>query len=179
MEATALIYRFDNFTLDTKLVELKCGAEPRSVEPQVFNLLLHLIENREHVVSKDELIETVWGGRVVSDATIGSRINAARRAVGDSGKDQAIIKTTPRRGFRFVAEVLQDDAVPSNRPVSTLDEETKSEPSSEIAAEIGSDDFGFSDSAYSSKFVILSPSGSSVSLLMAASAGNVNSSACQ
>ncbi len=132
----ALIYRFVNFTLDTELVELRCGAEPRPVEPQVFNLLLHLIESRGHVVSKDELIETVWGGRVVSDATLSSRINAARRAVGDSGKDQAIIKTMPRRGFRFVAEVLQDCAVRSSRPLSTLDEKTKSEPSSDVAAEI-------------------------------------------
>ena len=131
-----MIYRFDNFTLDTELVELRCGAELRPVEPQVFNLLLHLIENRGHVVSKDELIETVWGGRVVSDATLSSRINAARRAVGDSGKDQAIIKTMPRRGFRFVAEVLQDRAVRSSRPVSTLDEKTRSEPSSDVAAEI-------------------------------------------
>lgn len=100
-----MIYRFDNFTLDTELVELRCGAEPRPVEPQVFSLLVHLIENRDRVVGREELINSVWNGRIVSDATLNSRLNAARRAVGDTGKLQSTIRTIVRRGFRFVAKV--------------------------------------------------------------------------
>ena len=77
------------------------------VEPQVFSLLACLIENRDRVVTKDEVIEMVWDGRIVSDGTLNSRINLARKAVGDDGKAQAVIKTFPRRGFRFVAEVVE------------------------------------------------------------------------
>jgi len=105
-----MIYRFAEFALDTELYELTRDGAPVAVEPQVFSLLLHLIENRDQVVSKDDLVSSVWKGRIVSDATLSSRINAARRAVGDSGKKQAIIRTIPRRGFRFVAEA---------RPVGT------------------------------------------------------------
>ena len=100
-----MIYSFGQCELDTERLELSHDGELQAVEPQVFSLLVHLIENREHVVSKDDLIEAVWEGRIVSDATLSSRINAARRAVGDSGKDQTVIKTMPRRGFRFVAPV--------------------------------------------------------------------------
>jgi TolB-like protein len=75
------------------------------VEPQVFDLLLHLTQNANRVVSKDELIEGVWNGRAVSDAALNSRINAARRAIGDSGEKQAIIRTVQRRGFLFAADV--------------------------------------------------------------------------
>tara|TARA_B100000315_G_scaffold177300_1_gene165858 strand:+ start:1364 stop:2836 length:1473 start_codon:yes stop_codon:yes gene_type:complete len=77
----------------------------------VFSLLVCLIENRDRVVSKDELIELVWEGRIVSDGTLNTRINAARKAVGDDGKAQAVIKTFPRRGFRFVAQVNGDEEV--------------------------------------------------------------------
>ena len=102
-----MIYGFDAYRLDTDRLELWQGERAVAVEPQVFHLLQHLIENRERVVSKDELIEHVWGGRAVSDATLSSRINAARRALGDSGADQAVIRTVVRRGFRFVAEVAE------------------------------------------------------------------------
>jgi pimeloyl-ACP methyl ester carboxylesterase/DNA-binding winged helix-turn-helix (wHTH) protein len=104
-----MIYSFDKCELDTERLELRRDGELQAVEPQVFSLLVHLIENREHVVSKDNLITAVWDGRIVSDATLSSRINAARRAVGDSGKDQAVIKTMPRRGFRFVAPMEQGE----------------------------------------------------------------------
>ena len=102
----ALIYRFDQFTLDTESLELLQAGKPIEVEPQVFSLLACLIENCDRVVSKDELIEIVWDGRIVSDGTLNTRINSVRRAVGDDGKAQAVIKTFPRRGFRFVAEMV-------------------------------------------------------------------------
>ena len=98
------MYRFLDFTLDPERLELRRASALVEVEPQVFSLLVCLLENRERVVTKDELIETVWNGRIVSEATMSSRISAARSAVGDDGKAQAVIKTFPRRGFRFIAE---------------------------------------------------------------------------
>ncbi len=100
-----LQFHFSNHVLDVDLRELTRGGESIAVEPQVFDLLIHLIENRDHVVTKDDLIETIWDGRIVSESTLTSRINAARRAVGDSGKDQAVIRTIARKGFRFVGDV--------------------------------------------------------------------------
>jgi DNA-binding winged helix-turn-helix (wHTH) protein len=90
-------------------LELKRGGEAVDVEPQVFSLLACLVENRGRVVSKDELIEMVWDGRIVSDGTLNTRINSVRRAVGDDGKRQAVIKTFPRRGYRFVAALEGDE----------------------------------------------------------------------
>jgi TolB-like protein/cytochrome c-type biogenesis protein CcmH/NrfG len=101
----AVQFHFSDHVLDVNLRELTRGGESVAVEPQVFDLLVHLIENRDHVVTKDDLIETVWDGRIVSESTLTSRINAARRAVGDSGKDQAVIRTIARKGFRFVGDV--------------------------------------------------------------------------
>src|SRR6266568_2671639 len=75
------------------------------VEPQVFDLLVYLVQNRDRVVSKDDLIASVWGGRIVSDSTLTSRINAARNAVGDSGRVQKLIRTIARKGLRFVGTV--------------------------------------------------------------------------
>ena len=98
-------FHFSNHVLDVDLRELTRGGERVEVEPQVFDLLVHLIQNRAHVVTKDDLIETVWDGRIVSESTLTSRINAARKAVGDSGKDQALIRTLARKGFRFVGHV--------------------------------------------------------------------------
>ena len=101
-----MLLQFDKFLLDTDRRELRGGdGEVVHVEPQVFDLLLHLTQNANRVVSKDELIERVWDGRAVSDAALNSRINAARRAIGDSGEKQAIIRTVQRRGFLFAAEV--------------------------------------------------------------------------
>jgi TolB-like protein len=98
-------FLFDNHTLDIDRRELHCGSSPVAVEPQVFDLLIYLVENRSRVVSKDDLIASVWGGRIVSDSTLASRINAARRAIGDNGKDQRLIRTVARRGVRFVGAV--------------------------------------------------------------------------
>src|SRR3954463_8191622 len=100
-----MLVRFGSYELDRDRRELRFGNVPVHVEPQVLDLLIYLVANREHVVSKDEMVDAVWGGRIVSDVTLNSRINAARRAVGDNGKTQALIRTVPRRGFRFVGEV--------------------------------------------------------------------------
>jgi TolB-like protein len=98
-------FLFADHVLDADRRELLRGAAPVAVEPQVFDLLLHLLHNCDRVVSKDDLIASVWGGRIVSDSTLTSRINAARKAVGDSGEDQRLIRTIARKGFRFVGDV--------------------------------------------------------------------------
>ena len=98
-------FAFSGHKLDIERRELCRGADAIAIEPQVFDLLVHLITNRDHVVSKGDLIEAVWAGRAVSDSTLTSRINAARRAVGDSGVEQKLIRTIARKGFRFVGEV--------------------------------------------------------------------------
>jgi TolB-like protein len=89
-----------------------------AVEPQVFDLLVYLLENRDRVVSKDDLIDKIWGGRIVSDSTLTSRINAARKAIGDSGSDQKLIRTVPRKGFRFVGAVLAQLSCPAGGSVA-------------------------------------------------------------
>ena len=115
-----MIYRFGKITLDTESYELAQDGEASPIEPQVFSLLQFLIENRGRVLSKDEIIEQVWDGRIVSDAALNSAINAARRGVGDNGKDQSVIKTFPRRGFRFVAHVTDDgDGVAASNAMSS------------------------------------------------------------
>ena len=96
---------FADHTLDVDRRELCRGSERIAVEPQVFDLLTYLVQNRDSVVSKDDLIASVWGGRIVSDSTLTSRINAARKAVGDSGEDQKLIRTIARKGIRFVGDV--------------------------------------------------------------------------
>jgi TolB-like protein len=106
---------FGSCELDLDRQELRRGGVPIHVEPQVFDLIAHLVRNRDRVVSKDELIDTIWGGRVISEAALSSRINAARRAVGDTGEDQALIRTIHKRGFRFVAAVEEAGAEPSPR----------------------------------------------------------------
>jgi TolB-like protein/Tfp pilus assembly protein PilF len=100
-----LQFYFDDHVLDIGRRELRRGSRPIAVEPQVFDLLLYLIRNRDRVVTKDDLIESVWGGRIVSDSALASRLNAARKAVGDSGKTQRTIRTMPRKGVRFVGTV--------------------------------------------------------------------------
>ncbi len=108
-------FLFENHVLDTDRRELRRGSQPVAVEPQVFDLLIYLVENRDRVVSKDDLIASIWGGRIVSELTLTSRINAVRKAVGDSGEEQKLIRTIARKGLRFVAEVRveQTDAGPA------------------------------------------------------------------
>ena len=108
----SLRYLFDEYVFDTDLRELHRGAQVISVAPQVFDLLDYLIRNRECVVSKDDLIRAVWKGRIVSDAALTTRLNAVRSAIGDTGEKQHLIKTLPRKGFRFVARVQEDQKRP-------------------------------------------------------------------
>ena len=107
-----MLYIFNNFVLDTDRRELRAGCKAVDVEPQVFDLLEYLIRHRERVVSRDELIETIWGGRTVSESALSTRINAIRTAIGDSGIQQHLIKTLPRRGIRFVGEVREEQKAP-------------------------------------------------------------------
>jgi TolB-like protein len=97
-------FSFDNHVLDTDLRELRRGGEIVAVQPQVFDLLAHLLTHRDRVVSRDDLIALVWSGRTVSDSTVDSRINAARNAIGDNGKEQRLIRTIARKGLRFIAD---------------------------------------------------------------------------
>jgi TolB-like protein len=98
-------FLFAGHTLDTDRRELHRGAETIALEPQVFDLLVYLVENRDRVVTRDDLIASVWGGRIVSESTLATRINAARKALGDSGEAQKLIRTIARKGLRFVADV--------------------------------------------------------------------------
>ena len=121
---------FDNHTLDTDRRQLRCNSDSIAVQPQVFDLLVYLVQNRARVVSKDDLIASVWGGRMVSESTLTSRINAARKAVGDSGKDQRIIRTIARKGLRFVGAVQVRPAGDATAPVAKQppDEKQKETP---------------------------------------------------
>lgn len=103
-------YSFDSFSLDTDRFELSRAGTPIHIEPQVLELLVLLVENRDRMVSKDEIIERVWRGRVVSEAAVSSRVKAARQALGDDGQAQRYIRTVHRKGFRFIAEVRSGGA---------------------------------------------------------------------
>ena len=104
----ALLLR--RLALDTERRELRRGDAPVAVEPKVFDLLAYVIENRGRVVSRDDLIAHVWGGRIVSEAAIARCINGARNAIGDSGEAQRLIKTLQRKGLRFVGVVREEKA---------------------------------------------------------------------
>ena len=105
-------YFFEDCALDTDRRELRRGADVVPTTPQVLDLLEYLIRSRDRVVSKDDLINAIWNGRVVSDAALTTRLNAVRRAIGCSGGQQRLIKTFPRRGFRFVGAVHDEDRCP-------------------------------------------------------------------
>ncbi len=92
-------FQFGGYSIDPDRRELRRGAELIEIGPQVFDLLIFLISNRERVVSKDDVLDAVWAGRIVSESTLTSRINAARRAIGDSGAEQMLIKRSPARDF--------------------------------------------------------------------------------
>jgi TolB-like protein len=114
-------FAFGDYVLDAGRRELRRGGEPVALEPQVFDLLVYLIRNRDRVVSKDDLIEAIWGGRIVSDSAVTSRLNAVRKAIGDSGAAQSLIRTVPRRGVHFVGKVSeQSTVVAADHAVSSL-----------------------------------------------------------
>ena len=102
-------FRFGDHALDIERRELRRGTELISLEPRVFDLLIYLVRNRGRVVSKDDLIRCVWGGRIVSDSALTTRLNAARKAVNDSGAAQCVIRTVQRKGVRFTGEVTEDE----------------------------------------------------------------------
>jgi TolB-like protein/Flp pilus assembly protein TadD len=115
-----LLFLFENFVLDCDRRELRRGAAPVPVEPKVFDFLTYLIQHRERVVSKDELIAAVWQGRIVSDSALATCINAARSAVADDGEQQRLLKTLARKGLRFVGSVKEGDkpvSMPTADPV--------------------------------------------------------------
>ena len=118
-----MLYLFEDFVLDTDKRELRRGADVVSVAPQVFDVLDYLIRNRERVVSKDDLVTAIWEGRIISDAALTTRLKAVRSAIGDSGEGQRLIKTLPRKGFRFVGRVREEQG-----PGRTLDGGTPVEP---------------------------------------------------
>ena len=115
--STEVIYRFGNYRIDTTRFEITRGGHAMAVEPQVLELLIVLIEHRDQVVSKDQLLEKIWKGRIVSDTTLSSRIKSARQLIGDDGTRQDYIKTIHGRGFRFVGDVETETTPTSTEPL--------------------------------------------------------------
>ena len=103
-------FSFDEFEIDVAQYELRRLGKVVPIEPQVFDLLVHLVRNRNRIISKNELIDAVWMGRIVSEAAFSSRMSAARRAIGDNGAGQVLIRTHYKRGFSFVGNVSEDTA---------------------------------------------------------------------
>ena len=120
---------FAGHTIDPRRQELRRAGQTVHVEPQVYDLLVYLVQHRDRIVSKDELLDAVWHGRIVSEAALSSRINAARKAIGDDGDRQALIKTIHRRGFRFVGEVSEATEAPDAPPAPALPAAVSSKPS--------------------------------------------------
>jgi DNA-binding winged helix-turn-helix (wHTH) protein len=102
-----MLFSFEDYVLDTGRRELRRGRAVIAVQPQVFDLLEYLISNRERVVTKDDMLDAIWGGRIVSESALTTRINAARAALGDNGEAQRLIRTLPRKGIRFVGVVRE------------------------------------------------------------------------
>lgn len=100
-----MLYSFDHYELDTERYEIRRDGNVQHVEPQVFNFLQFLIENKNRVVTREEIIEAIWHGRLVSDTTVSSCVKSARKILGDDGEHQKYIKTTRGRGFQFVADL--------------------------------------------------------------------------
>jgi len=124
-------YAFEDYVLDPERRELTRGAETVAVGPKVFDLLVYLVQHRDRVVSKDDLLQAVWNGRIVSESTLTSHINAVRRVIGDSGEAQRLIRTIARKGFRFVGDIRD---LPASDVGSALATETAG--STEISAPV-------------------------------------------
>jgi DNA-binding winged helix-turn-helix (wHTH) protein len=108
-EGNALGLVFGDYVLEIERRELRRAGAPVALPPQIFDLIVYLVQNRDRVVSKNDLLEAVWSGRIVSDSAMTTAINAARRAIGDNGEKQALIRTIHRKGIRFIGEVTEDD----------------------------------------------------------------------
>src|SRR4051812_47176079 len=143
-----MLFTFRDCELDLRRHELRRSGAVVHLEPQVFDLLVFLLHNRDRIVSKDEILDAVWDGRIVSEAALSSRINAARKAVGDTGNEQAVIRTFHKRGFRFVSEVVEgpDPGLGPNPgyterrssgPESTRPEDLSAEASADPAIDAG------------------------------------------
>jgi TolB-like protein len=104
-----LQFAFEGYVFDLDRRELTRGSEAIAIGPQVFDLLAYLLQNRTRVLSKDNLIDAVWGGRIVSESTLTSHINAVRKAIGDTGEEQRLVRTIARKGYRFVGDVRESD----------------------------------------------------------------------
>ena len=164
-----LLYLFENYALDPDQCELRRGVAVVSVEPQVFDLLVYLVSNRDRVVSKEDLLASVWGGRIVSESTLGSRINAVRRVIGDNGEQQRLIRTIIGKGVRFVGSVrearrpadisasllIRDLALPDKPSIAVLPfANLSSDPEQEYFADGMVEEIITALSRYSSLFVI-------------------------
>ena len=117
-----MIYRFGDCELDDRRYELRRGGVPCHLEPQVLEVLAYLVRHRDRVVPRTELLDEIWGSRFVTDSALASRVKAARRAVGDNGREQAVIRTVHGRGYQFLAPVQEQvpEQVPSPGMVFTL-----------------------------------------------------------
>src|SRR5207248_8626033 len=102
-------FLFENYCLDADRRELACGSELIAIGPKVFDLLLYLVQNRDQVVTRDDLLQAIWQGRIVSESTLTSHVNAVRKAIGDTGKQQRLIRTVARKGIRFVGQIQPED----------------------------------------------------------------------
>jgi pimeloyl-ACP methyl ester carboxylesterase/DNA-binding winged helix-turn-helix (wHTH) protein len=109
----AVQFVFGDYSLDVGRRELRRGQNLVQLEPQVFDLLVYLVRNRDRVVTRDNIFAAVWGGRIVSESTLSSRITAVRKAIGDSGEQQALIRTAARKGIRFIGEVSEQTEGPA------------------------------------------------------------------
>ena len=121
-----MLYFFEDFVLDPGRRELRRGNAVVAVQPQVFDLLEYLITNRDRVVSKDDILQAVWGGRIVSESALTTRINATRTAVGDDGNQQRLIRTVPRKGIRFIGAVREQPRPVDEPATASAVVETKS-----------------------------------------------------
>jgi len=121
-------YAFNDCVLDLERRELTRATETVSVGPQVFDLLVYLVQNRDRVVSKDSLLDAVWSGRTVSESTLTSHINAVRKAIGDSGEEQKLLRTVPRKGFRFVADVKEPPLTDRSSKIAAIVTEERNRP---------------------------------------------------
>jgi DNA-binding winged helix-turn-helix (wHTH) protein len=108
-----VVYAFGDCELDLSRYELRRGGRARRLEPQVFDVLVLLVRERDRVVTKEEILDTVWGDRFVSESALTSRIKAVRQAIGDDGKAQRLVRTVHGRGYQFVAEVEDRGAPPA------------------------------------------------------------------